>query len=151
MAHIIANLLIASALIPTPDQARTIRKLEDKLMAPCCYSQTIRVHMSAEAEQMREEVTDMVLAGKTEQDIISYYKAKYGETILVVPDGEAGQIAFGVPITVALSAFGLFLFGIGRSLRGRAANHIISPTILSDNISPSILERIRQDVSEEIS
>jgi hypothetical protein len=46
MAHIIANLLIASALIPTADQARTILKLEDKLMAPCCYSQTIRVHMT---------------------------------------------------------------------------------------------------------
>jgi hypothetical protein len=58
MAHFIATLLIASALTPTADQARTIVKLEDKLMAPCCYSQTIRVHMSAEAEQMRDEVTD---------------------------------------------------------------------------------------------
>ena len=71
MAHLIATLLLASILTPTADQARTIVKLEDKLMAPCCYSQTIRVHMSMEAEQMREEVTDMVLAGKSAQDIIS--------------------------------------------------------------------------------
>jgi cytochrome c-type biogenesis protein CcmH/NrfF len=107
MTHLIATLLIAFALTPTPDHARTIVRLGDKLMAPCCYSQTIRVHMSAEAEQMREEVTDMVLAGRSEQDIIKYYKAKYGETILVVPDGKVGQIAYGVPIIVALSAFGL--------------------------------------------
>lgn len=151
MAHFITTLLIASALAPTPNQARTIARLEDRLMAPCCYSQTIRVHMSMEAEQMREEVTNMVLAGKSEQDIVRYYKAKYGETILVVPDGEAGQIAFGVPITVALSAFGLLLFGIGRTLRGRTAQLSPSPTILPDPISPSILERIRQDVSEELS
>lgn len=100
---------------------------------------------------MREEVTDMVLAGKTEQNIIRYYKAKYGETILVVPDGEAGQFAFGVPITVTLSAFGLLLFGIGRMLRGRTVHHSMSPTIPAANISPSILERIRRDLSEEIS
>jgi len=52
MVHFIATLLIAGALTPTPDQAKTIAELEDKLMAPCCYSQTIRVHMSMEAERI---------------------------------------------------------------------------------------------------
>jgi cytochrome c-type biogenesis protein CcmH len=148
MAHLIATLLLASILTPTADQARTIVKLEDKLMAPCCYSQTIRVHMSMEAEQMREEVTDMVLAGKSEQDIIKYYKAKYGETILVVPDGKAGQIAYGVPIVVALSAFGLLTFGIGRALDRRPLRASTSQANLAGSASPEVLERIRQDISE---
>ena len=148
MVHFIATLLIAGALTPTPDQTRTIVKLEDKLMAPCCYSQTIRVHMSMEAEQMREEVTDMVLAGKSEQDIIKYYKAKYGETILVVPDGKAGQIAYGVPIVVALSAFGLLTFGIGRALDRRPLRASTSQANLAGSASPEVLERIRQDISE---
>jgi len=148
MSHFIATLLIAGALTPTPDQTRTIVKLEDKLMAPCCYSQTIRVHMSMEAEQMREEVTDMVLAGKSEQDIIKYYKAKYGETILVVPDGKAGQIAYGVPIVVALSAFGLLTFGIGRALDRRPLRASTSQANLAGSASPEVLERIRQDISE---
>jgi len=148
MAHLIATLLLASILTPTADQARTIVKLEDKLMAPCCYSQTIRVHMSMEAEQMREEVTDMVLAGKSEEDIIKYYKAKYGETILVVPDGKAGQIAYGVPIVVALSAFGLLTFGIGRALDRRPLRASTSQANLAGSASPEVLERIRQDISE---
>jgi len=149
MTHFIAALLIAGALTPTQDQAKTIAKLEDRLMAPCCYSQTIRVHMSMEAEQMREEVTDMVLAGKSEQDIIKYYKAKYGETILVVPDGTAGQIAFAIPVTVALSAFGLLAFGIGRTLRKRTLDASMTPIIRSSVVPSRILERIRQDVSED--
>ncbi|WP_420237688.1 cytochrome c-type biogenesis protein [Telmatobacter bradus] len=148
MAHLIATLLLASILTPTADQARTIVKLEDKLMAPCCYSQTIRVHMSMEAEQMREEVTDMVLAGKSAQDIIKYYKAKYGETILVVPDGKAGQIAYGVPIVVALSAFGLLTFGIGRALDRRPLRASTSQANLAGSASPEVLERIRQDINE---
>jgi len=147
MTHLIATLLIAGAFTPTPDQARTIVRLEDKLMAPCCYSQTIRVHMSAEAEQMREEVTDMVLAGKSEQDIIKYYKAEYGETILVVPDGKAGQIAYGVPVIVALSAFGLLAFGIRRSLSKRTLRIDGSRTVCAGLVPSQFLERIRLDIN----
>jgi len=149
MSHFIATLLIAGALTPTPDQARTIVKLEDKLMAPCCYSQTIRVHMSMEAEQMREEVTNMVLAGKSEDDIIKHYKAKYGETILVVPDGKAGQIAYGVPVIVALSAFGLLTIGIGRTLDKRPLRATTSHANPAGAASLEVLERIRQEVNED--
>ncbi len=148
MSHFIATLLFASALTTTQDQAKTIAKLEDRLMAPCCYSQTIRVHMSMEAEQMREEVTDMVLAGKSEQDIIRYYKAKYGETILVVPDGTTGQIAFAVPVTVALSAFGLLAFGINRTLRKSPAIAGKTQIIRTDSASSEVLRRIREEVSD---
>ena len=149
MVHFIASLLIAGALTPTPGQARTIAKLEDKLMAPCCYSQTIRVHMSMEAEQMREEVKDMVLAGRSEQDIIKFYKAKYGATILVVPDGKVGQIAYGVPIIVALSAFGLLTFGTRRtSHRQSVETKTLQPNLVGS--APSgVLERIRQEVNEK--
>lgn len=148
MNHFIATLLFASALTTTQDQAKTIAKLEDRLMAPCCYSQTIRVHMSMEAEQMREEVTDMVLAGKSEQDIIKYYKAKYGETILVVPDGATGQIAFAVPVAVALSAFSLLLFGINQALRKSPAIANKTQIIRTDSAPPEVLQRIRQEVGD---
>lgn len=118
-------------------------------MAPCCYSQTIRVHMSAEAEQMREEVTDMVLVGKSDQDIVRYYKAKYGETILVVPDGGAGQIAFGVPIIVVLSAFGLLAFRMGRTMRTRTLEISSRQIIHADAVPAGVIEKIRRDVSDE--
>jgi len=149
MVHLIATLLIANALKPTPDQTKAIGRLEDKLMAPCCYSQTIRVHMSAEAEQMREEVTGMVLAGQSEQEIIQYYKAKYGETILVVPDGMAGHLVFGIPISVALSAFGLLAFGIRRTVRRRTVQASATRTIDAGTVSPGLIHRIRRELGEE--
>ena len=54
----------------TPSQIATIHRLEDRLMAPCCYPQTIREHQSEVAKQMREEVTEMVSEGKSEKEII---------------------------------------------------------------------------------
>ena len=96
-------LLFALNLAPlTRSQIDEIRRLEHRLMAPCCYSQTIDVHMSQEAFDMRSEVEAMVAAGKSESEIVAYYKAKYGETILVVPDGATGKVAFAVPVLAAL-------------------------------------------------
>lgn len=150
MTHFVATLLIASALIPTGDQLKTILRLEDELMAPCCYSQTIRIHMSAVAEEMREEVTAMVLSGKSEQEIIKYYKAKYGETILVVPDGKAGQIAYGVPIIAVLSALGLLTFSIRRSVSKRTLQIGALRTVYLGSVPSGLLERIRRDVGGDV-
>jgi len=96
----IALLLAASTTSLTPQQAATVKSTENKLMAPCCYSQTIAQHMSAVAETMRNEVTDMAAAGETQQQILDHYKAIYGERILVVPDGLTGQFAFNTPVAV---------------------------------------------------
>jgi len=85
-------------------------------MAPCCYTQTIRDHDSQVAEEMREEVKAMVLSGKSEQEIITYYRTKYGETILVAPDGLSGRLLTSTPILIFFASVCLVLFLIRRSI-----------------------------------
>lgn len=150
MQFLFALLLFAGAATPTPQQVRLIHKLEDRLMAPCCYSQTIDVHMSAEAEQMREEVTSMVLAGQSEQQIVQYYKAKYGETILVVPDGAAGKFTYTVPVGVFLLASGLLIFGIYRSLRNLAVKTPAVTAASAEILRPDLITKIRKELSGEL-
>jgi len=145
-----AFLILFRVLAPTPEQDKTIKQLEDTLMAPCCYSQTIRVHMSAEAEQMREEVTDMVLAGKSKAQIINFYRAKYGETILVVPDGTAGRFAFGVPAGVLLAASCMFTFWIARLKQTSSNAEATSHTVGVNKMDTDIIARIRKDVEGEM-
>jgi cytochrome c-type biogenesis protein CcmH len=106
-----------STISLTPSQMAKIRKIEGRLMAPCCYTQTIRDHDSQVAEEMREEVTGLVASGKSEDEIITYYRQKYGETILVVPDGAAGRLTFGIPVTVFLLASCILVFAIRKSAR----------------------------------
>jgi cytochrome c-type biogenesis protein CcmH len=149
MKLILASLLLIAVLSRTPDQNLRIRKLEGSLMAPCCYSQTIDVHMSMEAEQMRDEVSNMVLAGKSDNEILRLYRAKYGETILVVPAGRAGLVAFGVPIGVSLLALALTVW-IAQSMRKRAEHVRTFHPAHVQSASPKILERIRRELQEEI-
>jgi cytochrome c-type biogenesis protein CcmH len=147
MKIILASLLLIGVLSPTPNQNRRIRKLEGSLMAPCCYSQTIDVHMSMEAAQMRDEVSNMVLAGKSDDEILWFYRAKYGETILVVPAGSAGVVAFGIPIGISLLGLAL-TFWIARTLCKQSICVKTFQSAPAQSVSPEILERIRRELQE---
>ncbi len=118
MMRLIATLLLLSSVASlTPQQQAQVKRLEESLLAPCCYSQSIAKHMSGEAAQMRDEVTNMVASGMSDQDIIAHYKAIYGEQILIVPDGKTGRILFALPIAVFLVALGIFLLVLRKMLR----------------------------------
>jgi len=88
-----------------------IRRVEERLLAPCCYSQSVAEHMSPVAEQMRQEIKGMVAAGESEPAIIEHYKALYGERILIIPSGDTGRMLFALPaVGVVLGSALLFLF-----------------------------------------
>ena len=88
-------------------QSQLVIRAERRLMAPCCYTQTIDVHSSEIAKTMRQEVLQMTKSGMDENGIFAHYKAIYGEQILAVPDGMLGKLAFAIPITSATAAFGI--------------------------------------------
>jgi cytochrome c-type biogenesis protein CcmH/NrfF len=146
----ICSLLLIAIFSLTQDQDRRIKKLEDSLMAPCCYSQSIREHMSMEAAQMRDEVSNMVQSGRSDQEILAYYESKYGKTILIVPNGMAGVLAFGVPIGVGLIATGLAAFYLLRSVRKRSVIGSSVTLASSDPIQAEMLKRIRSELQDDI-
>jgi len=88
----------------TPRQTAEIRRVEDRLLSPCCYTQPVSQHMSDVAAQMRGEITAMVVAGQDEEEIVGHYKAQYGERILVIPDGKTGTALFEMPAAICLLA-----------------------------------------------
>jgi cytochrome c-type biogenesis protein CcmH len=65
--------------------AQKEREIEDNLIAPCCWSQPVSEHYSEVADQIRQEVHAMVAEGKSRDEILDFYVAKYGERILATP------------------------------------------------------------------
>jgi cytochrome c-type biogenesis protein CcmH/NrfF len=118
-----AVLLLSSAASMTRQQTAEVNRLEESLLAPCCYSQSIARHMSAEAEQMRHEVTEMVASGISENEILEHYKALYGERILIVPDGRTGKILFSLPVVAFLVCLGMLFGLLRRMLKAKAHSH----------------------------
>lgn len=108
---ILAVLLLAAPAALTPHQQAEVQRVEESLLAPCCYSQSVAQHMSPVAEQMRQEIAEMVGSGKSEAAILDHYKAMYGERILIVPGGGTGRVLYVLPaLGVALGAAMLILF-----------------------------------------
>ncbi|MGQ9635889.1 MAG: cytochrome c-type biogenesis protein [Bryobacteraceae bacterium] len=69
-------------------QAR-IERLENAVLAPCCYSEPVSRHQSEIAVKMRAEITDWVRQQKSDREILDTYKRLYGTQVLVEPEGAA--------------------------------------------------------------
>jgi cytochrome c-type biogenesis protein CcmH/NrfF len=141
-------LLAASPAALSAQQTATIHELEDSLVAPCCYRQSIAKHMSAEAAQMREEVTDMVASGWTEQQVLDHYKAQYGNIILIVPDGIAGKIAFGTPIAVLVMSLGTLFLILRRFCKAAVAPVVVLSSERSEAEWQILRKRVQDEVAE---
>ena len=148
--YIAVAMLLATAAAPlTPQQAATVRSCEHKLMAPCCYSQTIDVHMSDVAETMREEVTQMAAAGESEQQILDHYKSIYGEQILVVPDGVAGQFAFNTPVAVFLVSCAALFFLLRKFRRAAPPPAVPLPMQRSAAEWQQLRDKIHSEIGDD--
>jgi cytochrome c-type biogenesis protein CcmH/NrfF len=112
-----ALLILATTVSLTPQQMAEVKRLEDSLLAPCCYTQSIAQHMSDAAEEMRQQVTEMVASGMTDKEIIEHYRQQYGDRILVVPDGNTGQVLFALPVVAFLASSGILYFLLRRMRR----------------------------------
>ena len=88
-----------------PDATARIDELENKLIAPCCWSEPIAFHRSQVALDMKLEVRQMVEQGQTDREILDYYIAEYGPRILIEPEGTLATWMNVVPVIAV--AFGL--------------------------------------------
>ncbi|WP_321475928.1 cytochrome c-type biogenesis protein CcmH [uncultured Paludibaculum sp.] len=93
----------------SPDAA--IRRLQEKFIAPCCWSESVAVHRSEAAAEMRAEIARLYRSGASEQEITAGFVSQYGERILMEPSGTKFTWLIVIPVTVSLVAVaGLILY-----------------------------------------
>ena len=106
------------------------RALEELLIAPCCWRQPVADHFSPKAEEMREGIRSMLQAGRTREEVLDFYVAKYGAAILAQPPYEGlGLLAWVLPgvFLIALAAW------MARYLRRRRR----SPALVQPQAAPA--------------
>ncbi len=75
-----------------------IERIENSMYAPCCYQESVKTHRSEVALQMKAEIARMVSEGKSDKQIFDVYKQRYGQRIMMEPEGQAAQVAALVPV-----------------------------------------------------
>ena len=88
--------------------------IESRLLAPCCWTQTLDTHESELTTALREEIRTRLRAGESPASIEDRFVARYGERIRAVPrESDPRGLALGVAaVVMALAAL-----VVARSLR----------------------------------
>ena len=101
-------LLMAGAAAPANLEEQA-RELERQLIAPCCWRQPVSDHLSAESDRLRGEIRTLLGEGKTQEEILDFYVAQYGQAILAKPSYQGfNLLAYILP--------GFFLLVLGGGL-----------------------------------
>jgi cytochrome c-type biogenesis protein CcmH/NrfF len=98
--------------------------------------------MSDAAEEMRQQVTEMIASGMTEKEIIEHYRQQYGDRILVVPDGNTGQVLFVLPAVLFFASSGILYFFLQKLRRARRS----TPAPVLAEVDHRALDAMRKEM-----
>ncbi len=94
--------LLCTTQAETAERKARTERLENMVLAPCCYAEPVARHQSEIAIKMRLEIQNWVNAGKTDKEILAAYEARYGERVLAPPPRDARMWTDGVPWILTL-------------------------------------------------
>ena len=83
------------------------KRLQEKLIAVCCWNESIAVHRSGTAAEMRAELHAMLADGKSDVEILNAFTAKYSKRVLAVPEGPESVVMYALP--AAAGVLGLLI------------------------------------------
>ena len=100
-ATAVAQTSAAHPVLTGAEQQRAGR-LYDKFVAPCCWRQSVAVHQSPEARQVRSEIDHAIEAGRSDSEIKDALIREYGHGILMEPEGWRAFGAYSAPLLALL-------------------------------------------------
>src|SRR6187399_3231658 len=101
--------------------------LEGRIMAPCCWTQTIDIHGSELANDLRREIRKRLKSGETSDVIEASLVGRYGPRILAVPPGSPLK-TIATLLALAMGGAGAAAFVMLKRWRERALVAAAGPT-----------------------
>ncbi|MHB1165197.1 MAG: cytochrome c-type biogenesis protein [Candidatus Nanopelagicales bacterium] len=145
----VALLAIAAAGLSTSGQPPGDRAyaIEQRLRCPTCKSVSVAESPSETAAGMRRIVAEQVATGRTDEEILGYFTARYGQWVLLEPPF-AGQTLLLWLLPVAAAGGGLLLL-LTRG-RGRARDRHELPESERQRVAAALRAyREREDEDDE--
>ncbi len=112
-------------------------ELEQRLRCPVCKSVSIAESPSETAEVMRLAVAQQVTAGRSDEQIIDYFRARYGDWVLLDPPASGSTLPLWV-LPFAGAVAGGFALLVLRRRRTAAAT----------DLTPGQRERVERAVEQ---
>ncbi len=121
------------------------RDLEQRLFAPCCYTQVLAAHESGPARALRQEIRERLTKGEPAARIHADLVHRYGSKVMAVPMGVSFDVIGGLCLGGAggLASLGLAL--VIRRFRRRIPSR--APASTDDLKDPEGDARLDQELA----
>jgi cytochrome c-type biogenesis protein CcmH len=121
-------------------------ELEGRLIAPCCYVQTLDIHESEVASALRAEIRSRLARGEAAQAIEDDLVLRYGEPIRAVPRGRDPRRSIPLIVNTSLGVAVALLFVVALRWRRRREDTDAESTELADPELDAVLDaELRRD------
>ena len=108
VAAVVAGLLVGHR---SPSQADRVAHLAGELRCPTCAGQSVADSTSPVAASMRSEVAQQVKAGRSDAQILGWFRGRYGDAIVLAPPTHGlGWVLWLVPGLVLLAGVAVVLW-----------------------------------------
>jgi cytochrome c-type biogenesis protein CcmH/NrfF len=124
-ALVLALVLVGACRGDRADLATHQHDLEDRLLSPCCWRQTLADHESPAATALRAEIRERLARREPAASIEGDLVRRYGNKIRALSDGGDPRWLIGV---IAVGASVLALVAIGAFVRRRRVPHVAAPS-----------------------
>jgi cytochrome c-type biogenesis protein CcmH len=128
---LLAHAAIAVYEFETPEQEQRFRNLIEELRCPKCQNQSISDSDADIAQDMREQVAEMLREGRSDEEIVQFFVTRYGDFVTYKPPVNAEtMILWAGPGVVFVVGLMLVLLQIRRA---RARAPVIEQETEKDN------------------
>ncbi len=98
-----------------------VRVLSAKLRCPVCQSENILDSQSGTAREMVEIVREQLSQGRSEDEIVAYFRERYGDYVMLSPPASGfGALVWATPLLLLLIGGGTYLLLVRRNTKARA-------------------------------
>jgi cytochrome c-type biogenesis protein CcmH/NrfF len=103
------------------DMQRQVREIALTLRAPCCPTLTVAQHDSPVTLEMKREIREMIVQGKSRRQIVNALVAKYGKGILPPAVAASDLAIYGGLAALAI----VLIWAVASHIRGRRMPEVL--------------------------
>lgn len=101
--------------LPDSEVAARTKGIASQLRCPVCQGLSLQESQSELSQQMKDVIREQIVAGKTDEQVIDYFLAKYGEWILLEPRAKGFNLAvYLLPFIVLLGGMAVLYVSVKR-------------------------------------
>lgn len=140
---LVVKVVYAQGYTPTDDDVLRVAK---KLYCPVCPNTPLDVCETKACEDWRAQIRDQLSQGWTDQQIIDYFVAQYGERVLAEPQRKGfTSLVWFLPLVVVLVGLGI-VYEILKNWRKQKPVPVV--VTAAPEIPDEVLRKIEREIRE---